>query len=234
MHQNSDNLQLIKANDHLKIHAMNSYKNFSQGVPKYYKITEIKYVGIEKTYDISCCEPYHNFVANGIVVHNSGKSVLAMQIAKILDPNFTENQIAFTPNEFIKLVSRAKKHQCIIFDEAFTGLSARGALSEINQLLVSLMMEMRQKNLFIIIVMPTVFMLDKYVVLHRARCLIHVHLRNHRRGFWKLYSKERMKLLWLRGRKEYNHNVVKAIIFGRFLNQYTVNEYTNRNHTILN
>jgi len=69
---------------------------------------------------------------------------------------------------------KTKKGQCIIFDEAFTGLSSRGALSGINKALVGLMMQMRQKNLFVIMVLPTFFMLDKYAAIFRAKALIHV------------------------------------------------------------
>lgn len=154
----------------------------------------------------------------------AGKSVFAFQVAKILDPDFDVSQIAFTADEFIKKVVNAKPFQCIVFDEAFTGLSSRAALSEVNQLLVALMMEMRQKNLFIILVMPSFFMLDKYAVLHRARCLIHVYMRNGKRGFWGLYNKNRMKYLYLKGKKYFDYSHQEPVIFGRFQNQYMINE----------
>lgn len=154
----------------------------------------------------------------------SGKSVFGFQIAKILDPNFTNEQIAFTSNDFIRLVLKAKKHQCIVFDEAFTGLSSRTSLSEINNLMVSLMMEMRQKNLFIILIMPSFFMLDRYCVLHRARGLFHVYIRNGQRGFWNYYNKQRMKMLYLNGKKYYEYYNPKPIMFGRFRDQYTIDE----------
>ena len=161
---------------------------------------------------------------NYMVTHNSGKSVLGFQIAKVLDPGFSNKQVAFTANEFMKLVIKAKKHQCIIFDESFTGLSSRSSLSEINQLMVSLMMEMRQKNLFVILIMPTFFMLDKYCILHRAKGLFHVYMRKGKRGFWNFYNRKRMKLLYLKGKKFYDYNPVKYIICGRFYEQYMVDE----------
>lgn len=154
----------------------------------------------------------------------SGKSVFSMQLAKILDPNFCLSQVVFTPKEFIKAIVDAKPHSCIVFDEAFTGLSSRSSLSEVNQLLVSLMMEMRQKNLFVIVVMPTFFMLDRYVILHRARGLFHVYLHGLNRGYWRFFSKDRMKYLYLAGKKMYSYTAGKHLFFGRFLNQYMVNE----------
>lgn len=35
------------------------------------KIVSIEYVGVEPTYDLVMADPHHNFVANGVVVHNS-------------------------------------------------------------------------------------------------------------------------------------------------------------------
>jgi len=154
----------------------------------------------------------------------AGKSVFSFQVAKILDPEFTHEQIAFNANDFINLIVKAKKNQCIVFDEAFTGLSSRTSLSEINNILVSLMMEMRQKNLFIILVMPSFFMLDKYAVLHRAKGLFHVYMDNGRRGFWNFYNVKRMKYLYLKGKKFYEYQHAKPIIFGRFQDQYMIDK----------
>ncbi len=154
----------------------------------------------------------------------SGKTVFTLQQALILDPKFTLDKVCFTPQEFIKAVTNAKPHSCIVFDEAFTGLSSRSSLTEMNQLLVALMMEMRQKNLFIILVMPSFFMLDKYAVLHRAKGLFHVRLNKGRRGYWEYYNKAKMKVLYFQGKKLYDYGVVKRHRFGRFREQYTVNE----------
>lgn len=38
------------------------------------KIVSINYVGREKVYDLEMDEPYHNYVANGVIVHNSQMS----------------------------------------------------------------------------------------------------------------------------------------------------------------
>ena len=48
----------------------------------YSPIDTIEYVGKEETYDIGCFEN-HNFVANGIVVHNSGKSFIAFLLTQV-------------------------------------------------------------------------------------------------------------------------------------------------------
>jgi len=155
----------------------------------------------------------------------SGKSVLGMQIAKVLDPNFDIKNISYTPEDFVKSIKLAKKHECILFDETYNGLSSRSSLSQTNQLLVSNMMSMRQKNLYCILILPSVFMLDRYCVLHRAKGLFHVYLNEEgRRGTWVFYHKQRMKRLWLMGRKLYDYSAVNYILHGNFRDQYMVNE----------
>ena len=49
-------------------------------VPHYEKIRSIFLKTIEEVYDIECEDPYHNFVANNIIVHNSGKSTHVSQL----------------------------------------------------------------------------------------------------------------------------------------------------------
>lgn len=44
-------------------------------------VTGVEYVGIEPTYDIVMADPYRNFVANDIVVHNCGKTLEVMNYA---------------------------------------------------------------------------------------------------------------------------------------------------------
>lgn len=156
-----------------------------------------------------------------------GKSVLAMQIAAFVDPSFVLERVCFTPDAFREVVVRASRGQAVVFDEAFTGLSSRSSLSRVNRLLVSLMMEMRQKNLFVIIVLPSFFLLDKYVALWRSKALVHVRTKSGKRGFFTVFNSDNKKLLYLFGRQDYtyqNKRVPKTGFNGRFLNQYVVDE----------
>lgn len=60
-------------------------------MPKLYstcKIKSIKKLGISETYDLRSYPTENFFLANGILTHNSGKSVLTFQFAKFLDPSF--------------------------------------------------------------------------------------------------------------------------------------------------
>ncbi len=138
----------------------------------------------------------------------SGKSTLAFQIGKYVDPTLDLDRVVFTPEEYKNAIFRAEKGQCVIYDEAFTGLSSRSALSTINRTLVSLMMQVRQKNLFVIIVLPTIFLLEKYVSLFRTKVLIHVYENKGKRGYFRIYSKKlKMGLILDKAAKTYGYKV---------------------------
>lgn len=154
----------------------------------------------------------------------SGKSVFAMQLAKVLDPTFDLSRVCMSPDEFTKAIIRAKHGQAVVFDEGFTGLSSRASLSEVNRLIVSLMMEMRQKNLVVIIVMPTIFLLDKYVALFRAKGLFHVYTKEGKRGRWVYFNNKNKKLLYILGKKLFSYSKPRSRFRGRFRDQYTVPE----------
>jgi hypothetical protein len=154
----------------------------------------------------------------------AGKSVFAMQLAKYVDPSFDMSRVCFTAKEFQDAILKAEKGEAVVFDEAFRGLSSRGALTEVNKLLIGLMMECRQKNLFVFVVLPSFFLLDKYAALWRCRGLFHVYRREGRRGFWVFFNDEKKKLLYLHGRKDYSYDHPKSHMRGRFLEQYVVDE----------
>jgi hypothetical protein len=163
------------------------------------------------------------FIVDG--AEGSGKSVLAMQMAYYCDPTLTLERIVFTPNTFRKAIIQAKQYQAVIYDEAYTGLSARATMSMINRALVSMLAEIRQKNLFVFVVMPTFFDLDKYVALWRSRALINVYTgENFERGYFKFFNKTKKKDLYINGKKFYNYNKPESNFIGRFTDFYTVDK----------
>jgi hypothetical protein len=156
----------------------------------------------------------------------AGKSTLALQIGKYVDPSLDLTRVVFNAEEFRHAIFKAKKGQCVVFDEAFVGLSSRSALSQVNRTLVSLMMQMRQKNLFVIIVLPTIFLLDKYVALFRARALIHVYENKGVRGYFRLYNSKLKKLLYMFGKKDYSYGfkAARTKFKGRFYGKFPLED----------
>lgn len=69
-----ENLQILSHSEHQKQHG--NYSNFKKFfLPKLEKIIDIKYIGEEAVYDIQMETPNYNFIVNGVVIHNCGKTV---------------------------------------------------------------------------------------------------------------------------------------------------------------
>jgi len=155
----------------------------------------------------------------------SGKSVLAMQNCHYIDPTFNIDRICFNPRQFFKVIKNAKPYQAVLYDEAFTGLTARAAMSLINRTLIKMLAEIRQKKLFVGIVMPTFFDLDRYVAIWRSRALIHVYMaKDFERGYFMFFNMERKKQLYVLGKKFYSYYKPQSNFKGRFTNAYVINE----------
>lgn len=163
------------------------------------------------------------FLVDG--VEGSGKSTLAQQCAAYCDPTLNLDRITFTPKEFKDAILKAKKYQSIVYDEAYGGLSSRAAMTRVNRALVKMLAEIRQRNLFIYVVIPSFFDLDKYVALWRSRALIHVYTgKRFERGRFTFYSMDRKKNLYMIGKKYYSYYKPSANFFGNFTSAYAVNE----------
>jgi hypothetical protein len=155
----------------------------------------------------------------------SGKSVLAMQCAKYCDPTFNIERVCFNSKQFIDCVNNSEKYQAIVFDEAMQGLLSREAMGEINKTLVKMVAEIRQRNLFIFIVLPSFFDLDKYMALWRSRVLIHVYTdENMGRGQFCFFNYNKKLSLYVQGKKYYSYFRPTANFIGSFTNHYVITE----------
>jgi hypothetical protein len=177
--------------------------------------------------DLSKKDKDRVFIVDG--AERSGKSVFAMikgaYMASQLKSPFNITNICMTPEEFRNKIESSTKNEVIVYDEAHRGMGSARALSEINNILKDLMMEMGQRNLFVIIVLLTFFLLEKYVALFRAAGLFHVYERKAKRGFWCFFNNKNKLKLYMRGKKEFNYNCMRWPNYrGRFLNQYPIDE----------
>lgn len=72
-----ENLLVTDRAEHMREHLKDKDRdNYFRFVATPDTITSIESVGLRMTYDLKMSAPYHNFVANGFVVHNSGKTYL--------------------------------------------------------------------------------------------------------------------------------------------------------------
>jgi hypothetical protein len=65
-----DNLEVVPEVEHGRYHALKSHNNLRyQVVPE--KIVELTHAGMRATFDMCMEDPHNNFIAAGLVVHNS-------------------------------------------------------------------------------------------------------------------------------------------------------------------
>ena len=141
----------------------------------------------------------------------SGKSWLAMQLAGYLDPTFSLDDVCFTSETFGKRIREVNKFKGIVFDESFSGLSSKGALSKENKKLIKILIECRQRNLFLFIVLPSIFILDRYVALFRSHSLFNTQIsrRDFKNRYYKVYNFQNKHLLYILGQKYMSYNKPK-------------------------
>ena len=154
----------------------------------------------------------------------AGKSVLAMQVACALDPTMTMDRVTLCAKDFRAAIFNAKKYQCVILDEAMDIFYSKESQSWINKFFNKMLAKIGQKNLIVILVLPSFFELDKYPALHRSRVLLHVYTRKKQRGFFGFYNYSKKLQLHITGKKFYDYKRTTPNFRGRFPNKYPLDE----------
>ncbi len=149
----------------------------------------------------------------------SGKSTFAIQMGKYVDPTLDLSKVCMTPDEFKEAIKTAKKGQCVIYDEAVTGLTAGDSITKVGRILKSMMMQMRQKNLFVIVIMPVIFEFNKYAVLSRTRFFFHIYETGGRMGYFVGLNKKGTRITYLKGKKTHSYTV-RSRFNGRFYGKF--------------
>lgn len=146
----------------------------------------------------------------------SGKSTLSFQCAKWFDPTFNLSRVVFSVEDFLNALIQATPGQAVVFDEAII-VNSRSALTEFNKMIIIAMTQIRSKGLYIFFNIPSLFDLDRNLVLNRCHLLLHCFPENFGdRGKYIVFDKEKLKLLYLKGKKLYSYAYPKANFTGQF------------------
>ena len=158
-----------------------------------------------------------------------GKTTLGNQVAKTLDEEYDLHKIFYNPEDFLKALQRAEKGDCLMFDEAML-ISSRSALSAINKMIIQAMSMIRSKRIYIIFCVNSIFDLDKNLAISRADLLLHVYGKSLiDRGRFSAFFKggdgrDRIKELYLNGKKFYSYGKPRSNYNGKFSKQFVVDE----------
>lgn len=131
------------------------------------------------------------------------------------------NNIIYTIPEFENLVDISPPYTNIVWDEfVLAGLSSE-ALKSVQITLIKRMSMMRRKRLVVHLIIPYIFMLQKYFAIARPRCLFHIYSPdNISRGSLKYYSKPAKRLLYMKGVKFWDYKVCRPDFAGAFTDTY--------------
>ena len=195
---------------------------------------------VEKEYKGPCIDGYLKSNMDGMIEEISqdddkiliidgreriGKSVFGMQLAWYMSRGKLQLiDICLTAEEFQKRVKDCPNNTTIIFDECYLGMASADALSKYNRILMKMLVTCGQKNLCLILILPSVFDISKYVALHRADALLHVFKHKGKRGHFAFYNAQKLKNLYIFGKKFYSYGKIRPNFHGKFSNHYTVNE----------
>ncbi len=159
-----------------------------------------------------------------------GKTTLSNQTGYYLDKNFGLENIYYDPEQFLRGLADAKVGSYHSFDEAMI-LSSRSAMSSVNKMIIQAMSMIRSKKIYVAFCVNSIFDLDKNLVLSRADALMHVYGEGLvDRGRFATFFKakgdnfDRIKLLYLYGKKFYDYGKPRANFIGRFVKEFIVNE----------
>lgn len=131
-----------------------------------------------------------DFILACVGFERVGKSTLSMWLAYLFDPNFdVKKQVVFTIEDLYRAVYTLPKHSCIVCDEMVAIAMNREAMTSKSRELVKLLAVCGERNMFIILNIPSFELLDPYLRKHRLAGLCRVTSR----GNFRFYSKRRLK-----------------------------------------
>jgi DNA-binding transcriptional regulator YiaG len=164
------------------------------------KAISIEPVGVEGTFDIECEEPHHNFVANGIVVSNSGKSNLAALIcacwSHITGAEFNVGNVYFNSDELVKHAIRTEE-QIFDYDESLFSSMATDWQQKEQKKLIKMLLLARKKKHFYVFCIPNFFKLKDTISLDKCNGLAHTYLKNGAKpGRFVYFRKKSKDVLW--------------------------------------
>lgn len=145
-----------------------------------------------------------------------GKSHTVQYFAKYLDPNFTADNYCFSIDEFIEKASTCPPYTAIVLDESFDSMNSKASLSKEFQKVISFLQIIRQKNLYIFLLLPNFFDLQKSVALYNTNLLIVAYTDERgKRGRYAVFDRDRKKNLYIRGYKMMNYSAEKPNFRGK-------------------
>ena len=155
----------------------------------------------------------------------SGKSTFAMECCRALDPTFDINKVAFTADDFVRITLEVPEYSAVMLDESFADLNSKVTMSPEFRTVVNHLQLIRQKRLYLFLLLPNFFDLAKPMSLFRASHLFYVYeYENGERGRFRFYDRDDKIKLYVKGMKFMDYNAHTSTFFGQFWEDHVVDE----------
>ena len=153
-----------------------------------------------------------------------GKSSFAFQLASVLDPKFSIDNIHFTVDE-MKEALKTRVNRVVIFDEAFRGASGRNVMGKDQKELLQMFYEIRQLNQIVFLISPSFFRLDEAIAVELSDIMFYVHKSKSGRRSFRVFNNKKKNKLYYRAKKgQKSYRLVPTMFNGNFPNTYVVAE----------
>lgn len=107
----------------------------------------------------------------------AGKSTLAYQIARKVDPEFTHTRMVTSSADLVEAAKKAPRYAAIVLDEPVEGAMAADHATELNKRLIKFLQVCRARNQIFIILIPSIYDLARGIRERRARWWFYVPAR---------------------------------------------------------
>jgi hypothetical protein len=149
----------------------------------------------------------------------SGKSSVAGNIMRYMtDDKFNPNMhmIGSDYEDALNKLESVPFGGALMFDEGNAFFLSTETMTRETRDLHKLFSIFRQKNLFVLIILPSFFRLSSYFAVDRTRFLIRTYMKNGKRGCFAYYGDKTKGKLYRLGKKELDDRKVAPTFRGRF------------------
>jgi len=164
---------------------------------------------------------------DGVIIiggnEGSGKSAMGGNTMRYVSKDNFDPKRDMIGSDFddgIQKIQNVKKGGCLMFDEGNVFFLSTEVMKKEQRDLHKIFSIFRQKNLIVVIVIPSFFRLSSYFALDRSRILMQTYIKDGERGFFSYFGDNRKKQLWYKGKRDYNMQAVKPNFRGRFEDCY--------------
>ena len=135
-----------------------------------------------------------------------GKSTLGLTCAWYLsDGNFTVFNIGKDTADIVNKIEIINDKSIILVDESSLVFNSKDAMRKEQKKLIKILNVCGQKNLIFILILPSIFDLNKSIAIRRSKFLLHCYADNElRRGRFAYFGEDAKKVLYAHGKKNYD------------------------------